>query len=920
MSRDGSGNYTLPAGINPVATGTTITSNWGNTTLEDVATAMTDSLSRSGNGGMLAPFRATDGTVSAPSMSFNSETNSGIYRAGTNDYRLAVNGVDKARITDTAGMAAFQVYNSTTSTWETLAMHDDISAGLSSILALGNNTGSNNVIVDNNYEIQFGSTGNANKSSISNSGTDTTWLQSGVGGLNLYLDGAGSGIEIGKNQYQWKIDTNGKTTIRHGYTGTPATVLETEATGINVTGTTTSDKVVISDNSTDAVQLQITNGVGASLEVNQTADQGGTVVQENGTGSLTFKANDFYLQDSSDSTNRFSFTETNTTIYNGGGGAEIITRTGNDGVTFQDDVYIKDNKYLYFGDSNDLRIYHAPDNNYINTNSQDLTLGAPASKAINFANTGATRIIIDDSGLKTNGASGIKFGSSVYMDGVSTDLTTTATTTTLADSSAIKAYVDSQVGASDTLSEVLANGNTTGVTKIEVNNTSGGIDLIDNAKILFGTGDDLEIYHDGSDSIIAEATGTGDLLIRGNNLKLQKGDGAEDYLVATMNDSVAIKHDNATKLETSTSGVTVTGTVTSDGLSVDAGSSNTDVTIHSSTGSAKLHINTDGTGGTDYGIIELGGTDGAFIDIKEPNSDDYDLRIEHGVASDNVSFVSSKDPLVLQTQPTSAGGTGGEVTIKREGSTKLATSATGIDVTGTITATGDISTTGTGAKITAEKLNINSGKLFVDDANNYLVKMGGYGSGNFFGTTGQENCAQYTVGVGYQGKLIEETRIQTFKITGAGFLNMHTTNKHVLVPKQTGKYFVVTDYEIYNDYGTRTGTGTGGWDVTTAPCYLLGTFNNSDNTGNFFSQGGLPRSVAIKTGDWLHHKDPPISDSGGITIYANRDLMIYTQVSGNNITDINAAPDGSHYIKIKYRILDATADFIQDPLLTTFNT
>lgn len=47
MSRNGSGTYTLPAG-NPVVTGTTISSTWANTTLTDVANALTGSLAADG--------------------------------------------------------------------------------------------------------------------------------------------------------------------------------------------------------------------------------------------------------------------------------------------------------------------------------------------------------------------------------------------------------------------------------------------------------------------------------------------------------------------------------------------------------------------------------------------------------------------------------------------------------------------------------------------------------------------------------------------------------------------------------------------------------------------------------------------------------------------------------------------------------
>ena len=47
MSRNGSGTYSLPAG-NPVVTGTTIASTWANTTMSDLAAALTDSVAADG--------------------------------------------------------------------------------------------------------------------------------------------------------------------------------------------------------------------------------------------------------------------------------------------------------------------------------------------------------------------------------------------------------------------------------------------------------------------------------------------------------------------------------------------------------------------------------------------------------------------------------------------------------------------------------------------------------------------------------------------------------------------------------------------------------------------------------------------------------------------------------------------------------
>jgi hypothetical protein len=47
MSRNGSGVYSLPAG-NPVVTNTTISSTWANSTMNDLASALTDSVAADG--------------------------------------------------------------------------------------------------------------------------------------------------------------------------------------------------------------------------------------------------------------------------------------------------------------------------------------------------------------------------------------------------------------------------------------------------------------------------------------------------------------------------------------------------------------------------------------------------------------------------------------------------------------------------------------------------------------------------------------------------------------------------------------------------------------------------------------------------------------------------------------------------------
>jgi hemin uptake protein HemP len=85
---------------------------------------------------------------------------------------------------------------------------------------------------------------------------------------------------------------------------------------------------------------------------------------------------------------------------------------------------------------------------------------------------------------------------------------------------ATTAYVDSAVDGVDTLAEILAIGNTTGSTKISVNNSSSGIDFVDNAKARFGTGNDLNIYHDSSNTIIENETGNLFLINKSDNMSM----------------------------------------------------------------------------------------------------------------------------------------------------------------------------------------------------------------------------------------------------------------------------------------------------------------------------------------------------------------------------------------------------------------
>jgi hypothetical protein len=100
-------------------------------------------------------------------------------------------------------------------------------------------------------------------------------------------------------------------------------------------------------------------------------------------------------------------------------------------------------------------------------------------------------------------------------------------------------------------------------------NIDGNLSFGDNNKATFGAGSDLQIYHDGSNSRIADQ-GTGGLVLQGDaGVYIKSSDNAETMAQFVKDGQVSLWYDNVSKLATSSSGVDIEGTLTSDGLTVD---------------------------------------------------------------------------------------------------------------------------------------------------------------------------------------------------------------------------------------------------------------------------------------------------------------------------------------------------------------
>ena len=124
-----------------------------------------------------------------------------------------------------------------------------------------------------------------------------------------------------------------------------------------------------------------------------------------------------------------------------------------------------------------------------------------------------------------------------------------------------------EIATSATLAAVLGAGSTTGGTDLAVS-AGDDITFTDSSKAIFGAGSDLQIYHDGSNSYIAD-TGTGALFLKTNYLAIAGANGNQ-LINAEQGGVVELYHNNAKKLETTSTGIDVTGTVTATGTSVFA--------------------------------------------------------------------------------------------------------------------------------------------------------------------------------------------------------------------------------------------------------------------------------------------------------------------------------------------------------------
>ena len=179
---------------------------------------------------------------------------------------------------------------------------------------------------------------------------------------------------------------------------------------------------------------------------------------------------------------------------------------------------------------------------------------------------------------------------------------------------------------------------------------NGNTLIADNEELQLGTGSDLKIYHDGSDSFINDS-GTGSLIVKASQIIMREtDDGAMAYF--KNGGAVELNYDNAKKLETVASGVNVTNTGNDAELFITAEDNR----------SAALLIHADN------------GDDNADKSRVHKNKDTGKLHVQNYAAG------SWEDNIVCSNDNT--------VELFYDNSKKLETTSAGVTVTGDLTVTG----------------------------------------------------------------------------------------------------------------------------------------------------------------------------------------------------------------------------------------
>ncbi len=267
--------------------------------------------------------------------------------------------------------------------------------------------------------------------------------------------------------------------------------------------------------------------------------------------ATTITANGINFPDGSASSPSIGGSDTNTGLFTGAdligfstGGSERIRIDSSGNIQIPADT-----KFLQIGASQDLDLHHNGTDSYIRNKTGNLHIRPlVAEEGIILKPNAAVELYCDNSKKFNTVGSGVQVtGSEFISEG----------TIYLQKSGAHHHRILSNDSGNDLAfqqsSSTGADDNFTTYLRI---NDGGNISLpVDNQKLRLGASQDLELFHNGSNSYIQD-NGTGALLIGSNGGGVFiRGQHGEESIIANSNGSVDLYHDNSKKFFTSAVGI-----------------------------------------------------------------------------------------------------------------------------------------------------------------------------------------------------------------------------------------------------------------------------------------------------------------------------------------------------------------------------
>ena len=133
-------------------------------------------------------------------------------------------------------------------------------------------------------------------------------------------------------------------------------------------------------------------------------------------------------------------------------------------------------------------------------------------------------------------------------------------------------------------------------------NLRNNLDLADAKKIKLGNSDDLQIYHDGSNSFIDNSSGTGALVLKPSGSTLITNSSGQN-IISQQTDAAHLHYNGSTKLQTTNTGLSTTGALLI----------NSEYTLPTADGSANQIMETDGSGTLSFVNKPTAGASAGFV-------------------------------------------------------------------------------------------------------------------------------------------------------------------------------------------------------------------------------------------------------------------------------------------------------------------